>query len=93
MDSDSVDSGETDVVSFTELERIYNEYQETVNEYQWLSYRRIIAVYLCLYTIYSWSIYRLRYGLVGRLHGLDLMALCIGIHFYEIYYRRSIGAV
>jgi len=93
LDYDSVDSADTDSMSFNELDRIYKEYQDTLNDYQWIKYRRIIAVYVCLYTVYTWSIYRLRYGMVGKLHGLDLMALCIGIHFYEIYYRRSLGAV
>lgn len=89
---DTEDSLDSDL-SLNELDRIYKEYQDTINEYQWIKYRRIISIYFCVYIVYVWSIYRLRYGLVGRLHGLDLIALCIGIHFYEIYYRRSLGEV
>jgi hypothetical protein len=89
---ETVDSLDSEF-SFNDLDRIYKEYQDTLNDYQWIKYRRIIAVFVCIYVVYLWSMYRLRYGLVGRLHGLDLMALCIGIHFYEIYYRRSLGEV
>lgn len=80
-------------MDLSELDEVYDTYQATVVEYNWFRNRRFIAVYMCLYMMYVWLLFRLRVGWRAPLHGLDLMAMMISSHFYEIYYRRSVGEI
>lgn len=72
---------------YAELAEAYKEYNDAL----WFKYRRQIATFTAMYMLYAWGLHRIKNGLDERMHGWDLLMICVISHFSEIYYRRSIG--